>query len=109
MSWHGDILHAVEVVSRLVDNAVRHGLPTHLPVEDRRLSLTASLTNAGAVVLDVADLVPTFPDSEAAIRGEKGRGLWHVARLGARVTWFLPQEGEGKTVRAELGAGPVAT
>ncbi|MER6569883.1 hypothetical protein ABT288_27760 [Streptomyces sp. NPDC001093] len=102
MNWGGDMMRAVEVVSRLVDNGVRHGLPTHVPLEDRRLSLAVSLTDAGAIVFDVCDTVPAFPDWEAAIRGEKGRGLWHVARLGARVTWFLPHEGGGKTVRAVL-------
>ncbi|TVZ84756.1 hypothetical protein FB157_12023 [Streptomyces sp. BK340] len=55
------------------------------------------------MVFDVRDLVPAFPDAEAAIRGEKGYGLWHVAHLGPRVTWFLPHEGGGKTVRAVLG------
>ncbi|MGW0998690.1 ATP-binding protein [Streptomyces sp. NPDC002523] len=108
MGWNGDMLRAVEVVSRLVDNGVRHGLPTHVPANDCRLSLTVSLTDADAMVFDVTDLMPAFPDSEAAIRGESGRGLWRVARLGARVTWFLPREGEGKTVRAVLGPGPVA-
>ncbi|WP_145883740.1 hypothetical protein [Streptomyces sp. BK340] len=44
MGWNGDMLHAVEVVSRLVANGVRHGLPARAPAEERRLSLTASLT-----------------------------------------------------------------
>jgi hypothetical protein len=108
MAWNGDMLRAVGVVSRLVDNGVRHGLPARAPVQELRLSLTASLTDAGAMAFDVRDLVPAFPDSEAAIREEKGRGLWHVARLGARVTWFLPHEGQGKTERAVLGPEPMA-
>ncbi|MFI6360987.1 hypothetical protein ACIBJF_52910 [Streptomyces sp. NPDC050743] len=107
MAWNGDmLLHAVEGVSRLVGNGVRHGLPARALVQELRLPLTASPTDAGAMAFDVRDLVPAFPDSEAAIRRREGPGLWHVAHLGARGTRFLPHEGRGKTVRAVLGPEP---
>ncbi|MFI9149485.1 hypothetical protein [Streptomyces sp. NPDC053367] len=41
-------------------------------------------------------------DFEAAARGERGRGLWHIVRLGARVMRFVPHKEDGKTVRAVL-------
>ncbi|MEU8975915.1 hypothetical protein AB0D11_43185 [Streptomyces monashensis] len=102
MRWAGDIERAVETACRLVDNAVRHGTPDNIPVDRRRISLSAALTDKGGLVLDVPDLTPAFPDFDAAVRGERGCGLWTIARLGVRVEWFLPHEGEGKTVRAVL-------
>lgn len=102
MRWAGDIDRAVETACRLVDNAVRHGTPDNLPVDQQRISLSAALTDTGVLVLDVPDLTPAFPDFDAAVRGEKGRGLWTIARLGVRIEWFLPHAGDGKTVRAVL-------
>ncbi|MGA5411592.1 DUF6415 family natural product biosynthesis protein [Streptomyces lavendulocolor] len=107
LGWQGNVQQAVEVVSRLVDNGVRHGMPDNLPQIERQLTLSVSIDQAGALITDVADLNPAFPDFEAAVSGEKGRGLWQVAYLGARVTRFLPYEGTGKTVRAVLAPGPV--
>lgn len=107
LCWHGDVLRAVEAITRLVDNGVRHGMPDEVPRHERRLSLVAALTEDGELLIEVSDLNPSFPDFDAAVRGEKGRGLWHVARLGARVIRFLPHEGVGKTVRAVLPPGPV--
>ncbi|MFI8194782.1 hypothetical protein ACIF8T_39840 [Streptomyces sp. NPDC085946] len=106
LGWNGDVLRAVEVAARLVDNGVRHGTPDGLALSERQLSLSAALEAAGALVIDVADLNPAFADFEAAVRGEKGRGLWQVAHLGAQVVRFLPHEGTGKTVRAVLAPGP---
>ncbi|MFF7838801.1 ATP-binding protein [Streptomyces ossamyceticus] len=105
--WPGDVLRAVEAISRLVDNGVQHGMPADVPMHKRRLSLCAAISEARELVIDVSDLNPSFPDFEAAVRGEKGRGLWQVAHLGARVVRFLPHEGVGKTVRAVLPPGPV--
>jgi hypothetical protein len=107
LGWRGDVLRAAEVVARLVDNGVRHGLPDSLPPSELQLSLSIAIEASGSLVIDVSDLDPAFPDFDAAVRGEKGRGLWQVARLGARVTRFLPQEGPGKTVRATLAPGLV--
>ncbi|KAF3470103.1 hypothetical protein [Streptomyces sp. Tu 3180] len=107
LGWRGDVLRAVEAVARLVDNGVRHGLPDSLLPCELRLSLSAAIEASGCLVIDVSDLNPAFPDFDAAVRGERGRGLWQVARLGARVTRFLPEEGAGKTVRAILAPGLV--
>ncbi|MGI5397107.1 ATP-binding protein [Streptomyces sp. CA-251251] len=107
LGWHGDILRAVESVVRLVDNGVRHGIPSSVPSCEVQLTLTISTDETGSLVIDVADLDPGFPDFDAAMRGEKGRGLQHIVFLGAQVTRFLPREGRGKTVRAVLAAGPV--
>ncbi|SOD90590.1 Anti-sigma regulatory factor (Ser/Thr protein kinase) [Streptomyces sp. Ag109_G2-15] len=102
LCWNGDVLRAVEVVSRLVDNGVRHGVPADTPLGKRRLSLSAAITDAGALIVEVSDLNPAFPDFDVAVRGERGRGLWQVAHRGAQVTWFLQSAGGGKTVRAVL-------
>ncbi|MFF4902247.1 ATP-binding protein [Streptomyces sp. NPDC001068] len=107
LCWQGDILQAVEVISRLVDNGVRHGMPADVPKDERRLVLSAAVAETGELLIDVSDLNPAFPDFDRAVAGEKGRGLWQVARLGARIIRFLPHEGAGKTVRAVLPPGPV--
>ncbi|MER7057098.1 ATP-binding protein [Streptomyces sp. NPDC000351] len=107
LGWRGDVLRAVECVVRIVDNGVRHGIPSSVPSCEVQLTLTIATDETGSLVIDVADLNPTFVDFDAAVRGEKGRGLRHVAVFGARVTRFLPHEGSGKTVRAVLPAGPV--
>ncbi len=107
LCWRGDVLRAVEVVARLVDNGVRHGIPDSVPSFEVQLALSLATVEAGPLVIDVADLNPEFPDFDAAVRGERGRGLGQVASLGAEVTRFLPYEGRGKTVRAVLAPGPV--
>ena len=107
LRWNGPVLRATEAISRLVDNGVRHGLPDDAGKAERRILLRAAVTETDELVVDVSDLHPFFPDFEAAVRGEKGRGLWQVARLGAVVTWFLHHDGPGKTVRATLPPGPV--
>ncbi|MFF8431080.1 ATP-binding protein [Streptomyces sp. NPDC016566] len=109
LHWQGDILQAVEVITRLVDNGVRHGMPADVPRDERRLVLSAAVTDTGELLIDVSDLNPAFRDFDEAVAGKKGRGLWHVARLGARVIRFLPHEGAGKTVRAVLPPGPMLT
>ncbi len=107
LCWRGDVLRAVEAVTRLVDNGVRHGIPSSVPPPEQQLTLSIATDDTGSLIIDVADLNPAFPDFEAAVSGERGCGLWQVASLGARVTRFLPHEGRGKTVRAVLAPGPV--
>ncbi|WP_411575310.1 hypothetical protein [Streptomyces mutabilis] len=102
LCWRGDVLQAVEAVTRLVDNGVKHGIPCSVPPSEQQLVLSVATDESGSVVMDVADLNPAFPDFDTAVRGEKGRGLWQVAALGAKVTRFLPHEDRGKTVRAVL-------
>jgi anti-sigma regulatory factor (Ser/Thr protein kinase) len=107
LGWNGPILRAAEVISRLVDNGVRHGMPNGTDKTQRRIVLRVTVNEAGELVIDVTDLNPTFPNFAAAVKGEKGLGLWHVAHHDAQVTWFLHHEGPGKTVRATLAPGPV--
>ncbi|MFF5860890.1 hypothetical protein ACFY8B_35735 [Streptomyces sp. NPDC012751] len=106
LCWAGDVLWAVEVGARLVSNGVRHGMPAWTPKSQRRLVLSVAVTDTDALVTDVSDMNPLFPDFPAAARGEKGRGLQQVALLGARVEWFLPHVGVGKTVRAVMPLHP---
>ncbi|MFE9684521.1 hypothetical protein [Streptomyces sp. NPDC006285] len=105
LRWAGPVVQATEVVARLVDNAVRHGMPQY--AETQTLLLRIAVNAAGDLIIDVSDLNPSFRDFDAAARGERGRGLSHVTGLGAQVTWFLHHEGPGKTVRAVLPPGPV--
>ncbi|MBK3639479.1 hypothetical protein JHN46_02160 [Streptomyces sp. MBT33] len=107
LRWEGPVLEAVGVVSRLVDNGFRHGLPPGA-VNESRLVLRAAVTEAGDLVIDVTDPTPAFPDFAAAREGEMGLGLRRVAALGARLTWFLHSDGSGKTVRAVLAPGPIS-
>ncbi|MEV0487387.1 ATP-binding protein [Streptomyces sp. NPDC050508] len=107
LNWDGPVLEAVGVVSHLVDNALRHGLPRGA-VNESRIVLRAAVTEAGELVLDVIDPNPSFPGFAAARTGESGVGLRRVAELGARLTWFLHSDGSGKTVRAVLAPGPIS-
>ncbi|WP_455357172.1 ATP-binding protein [Streptomyces sp. SYSU K217416] len=106
LDWRGSVHLATDILARLVDNAVRHGLP---PGDtEQRLEVRLLITETGQLVIDVEDPNPEFPDFDAAVQGEKGRGLWEAKRLGAQVTWFLRQDEVGKAVRATLTPGPVA-
>ncbi|MFI6494724.1 ATP-binding protein [Streptomyces sp. NPDC050564] len=105
LGWKGDILKATEVITRLVDNAVRHGGPDGAHTAPQVL-LRAAITEAGELVIDVSDLNPSFPEFSAAVQGERGRGLQRIAQHGAQLTWFLHHPGPGKTVRAHLSPEP---
>ncbi|MDX2928875.1 hypothetical protein PV411_30610 [Streptomyces sp. NRRL_B-16638] len=109
LGWPGSVHAAVDVLGHLVDNAVAHGLaPVRAePVEVLRAWLR--VTEAGELVIDVADPTPQFADFGAAAGGSLGRGLWHVKHHGARLSWFLSSDVAGKTVRATMtaeGAAP---
>ncbi|MFD7282151.1 ATP-binding protein [Streptomyces sp. NPDC059862] len=106
LRWQGSVLQVAEVVSRLVVNAVRHGIPDDVADTTWRIVLSVAVTEADELVIDVTDLNPAFPRFPAAAKGAKGQGLMRVAQLGARLTWFLHHEGPGKTVRATLPPGP---
>ena len=70
------------------------------------LERALATTEADGLVIEVRDLTPAFPDFDAAVRGEHGRGLWGARRLGATITWFQHHAASGKTVRAELPYRP---
>lgn len=105
LGWRGSVHGATDVIGRLVDNAVRHGLT--LGDAEQRLRLRLAVTESHELVVDVEDPNPQFRHFGTAIEGERGRGLWEAKRLGAQVTWFLRQDAVGKTVRATLNPGPV--
>ncbi|MFG2783802.1 hypothetical protein ACGFY7_38965 [Streptomyces prunicolor] len=104
LRWAGSVLDAVGVVSRLVDNGLRHGLALRAANESR-IVLRVAVTESGQLVLDVTDPNPSFPGFAAAREGESGLGLRRIAELGARLTWFLHGGGSGKTVRAGPAPG----
>ncbi|MFD9394167.1 ATP-binding protein [Streptomyces sp. NPDC060000] len=105
LGWSGSVPGATDVLGRLVDNAVCHGLTPGKA--DQRIAARLSITEAHELIIDVDDHNPKFLDFTAAIKGEHGRGLWDAQRLGATVTWFVRPDFEGKTVRATLAPGQV--
>ncbi|QIY93062.1 ATP-binding protein [Streptomyces sp. S1D4-11] len=109
LGWPGDIPTAVEVLSRLAHNAVIHARPENETEEEAEGEMTVRLAVAedGVLLVDVEDPRPEFPDSKAAIAGEKGRGLMYVSLLGAEVTWYMSESASTKTVRARLLPGMV--
>ncbi|MFE2968308.1 ATP-binding protein [Streptomyces sp. NPDC059340] len=105
LNWTGNQAAAVEVLARLAKNVVVHAAP--VTGTSAQMLVRLAVTEKDELLIDVSDPSPEFPDCAAAIRGEKGRGLWDVRRLGADVTWILSENGRGKTVRAHLLPGEV--
>ncbi|MFJ8201108.1 ATP-binding protein [Streptomyces sp. NPDC096152] len=105
LGWPGNQHLALDVLHVLIDNAVHHALTPGKT--DQHLGACLSVTEAHELLIDVTDPAPTFPDFDQAIAGELGRGLWDIVRQGACVTWFVPSDFDGKTVRAALRPGPV--
>ncbi|MFC7267176.1 ATP-binding protein [Streptomyces lutosisoli] len=105
LNWTGNNAAAVEVLARLAKNAVVHAAPVN--GTSAQMNVRLAVTEKDELLIDVGDPSPEFPDCAAAIRGEKGRGLWDVRRLGADVSWSLSENGRGKTVRAHLLPGEV--
>ncbi|MBZ6253595.1 ATP-binding protein [Streptomyces olivaceus] len=104
LDWPGNGHAAIAVLSSLVDNAVAYGL-TGAPGQS--LSARLGVTEARELVIDVTDPNPKFPNFVEAVDGTIGRGLWNARQHGARLTWFVASDFEGKTVRATLQPGPV--
>ncbi|GHB03229.1 hypothetical protein GCM10010330_66850 [Streptomyces tendae] len=108
LGWQGSVHAAVDVLGHLVDNAVEHGLASGRAKPAEELRAWLRVTEDGELVIDVADPNPQFPRFDAAAGGTLGRGLWHVKHHGARLSWFLSADFEGKTVRATMAATRVA-
>ncbi|MDH6629424.1 anti-sigma regulatory factor (Ser/Thr protein kinase) [Streptomyces sp. LBL] len=102
IGWQGDLDAATAVVSHLVENAVAHGVMPDFPGES--VTVRLCLNADGQLVIDIDDPHPKFPDFEAALAGELGRGLREVRRS-AEVSWFTPPDLGGKTVRAIMTPG----
>lgn len=102
LRWPGDIPTAVEVLSRLAHNAVIHARPDIESEADGEMTVRLAVADDNVLLVDVEDRHPEFPDSQAAIEGEKGRSLTYVRLLSAQVTWFLCEDTLTKTVQARL-------
>lgn len=102
--WEGHVEGATTVVAALIDNAVAHA-PRSSSYSNQTVGLRINLTTDRALLIDVYDPLPDFPDFERAIGGEEGRGLWTAQHMGAELSWFLCNH--GKAVRAHLRPGPV--
>ncbi|MGW6479506.1 ATP-binding protein [Streptomyces sp. NPDC055059] len=100
LNWPGSVHAATDVLHHLVDNAMRHGFRnrTDLP----GLDLCFRVTESHELLIDVMDPNPTFRDFDLAVGGELGRGLWAAQQAGARLTWFVGPDWNGKTVRATM-------
>jgi hypothetical protein len=92
---------AVVIISELVTNAVRHGLPGYAAVADMPIKLT--LVRQGrfvvCIVSDPSDQNPKIRPADDAC--ENGRGL-HVIEALSRVWGWTPLPGAGKAVWAAL-------
>lgn len=102
--WGMDALTDVAelVVSELVTNAVRHGVPSaHMIVSEYcvRLRLLAQAPFVMCMVTDPGHGIPVLRDSDLA--AECGRGLTVVEACSVRWGWHLLDEG-GKVVWALL-------
>ena len=106
LEWPGDIATAIEVLSRLAHNAVVHAQPDDEAAT--RMVIRLAVTEDEALVVDVQDPRSDGPLSEAAIDGEKGRGLKYARLLGATVSCFMSEDARFKTVRAQLLPGEVS-
>jgi hypothetical protein len=90
------------VVSELVTNALRHGIPATRKLGEQpsvRLRLLAQAPFVMCMVADPARSIPVLRDSDPA--AETGRGLTVVEACCVRWGWHLPDEG-GKVVWALL-------
>jgi hypothetical protein len=103
--WPGDIVTAIEVLSRLAYNAVVHAWPADETLA--RMTVRLAVTEGEALLIDVQDPRPDVPLRDAAIDGEKGRGLKYGRLLGATVSCLLSADARLKTVRAKLIPGEV--
>jgi two-component sensor histidine kinase len=90
------------VVSELVTNALRHGIPARRRVGDQHVVRLRLLGQAPFVMCMVADperSIPVLRDADPA--AESGRGLTVVDGCSVRWGWHLLDEG-GKVVWALL-------
>ncbi|MEU0896787.1 hypothetical protein [Streptomyces massasporeus] len=106
LRWPGDIVTAVEVLSRLGHNAAVHARPADEALA--RMTVRLAVTEDEALLVDVQDPRPDVPLSKAAIDGEQGRGLKYARLLGATVSCFIFEDARLKTVRARLMPGEVS-
>ncbi|MFQ6146734.1 ATP-binding protein [Streptomyces seoulensis] len=100
LGWSGSVEAATKVISHLVDNAVQHGVMADFFGDD--VTVRLSVSEAHHLVIDVCDPNPSFPDFDAAKAGGPGSGLWWAQSLGGDITWFIPPNASGKTVRATM-------
>lgn len=105
LDWSGSVHTATEIVDRLVRNAVAHG--SRGAGQDARIRLRLAVTEKRHLLIDVSDSNPAFPGFGEAALGHQGRGLWQVNRMGGALSWFLPQNADGKTVRVLMAPGAV--
>lgn len=94
------------LLSRLAHDALRHARPTHEALAGMTVCLAR--TEDETLVIDVQDPRPDVPLSQAAIAGEKGRGLKYARFLGAAVSRFLSGDMRFKTA-ALLAYAPRCT
>ncbi|MFF6979392.1 hypothetical protein ACFZAV_16970 [Streptomyces sp. NPDC008343] len=106
LRWPGDIVTAIEVLSRLAYNAAVHARPADEALA--RMTVRLAVGDDEELLIDVQDPCPDVPLSQAAIDGETGMGLKYVRLLGATVSCFLSSDARLKTVRAQLKPGEVS-
>ncbi|MFD4953425.1 ATP-binding protein [Streptomyces sp. NPDC058451] len=105
LNWPGNVHAAIDVLHCLVDNAMEYGLTPGKAGQS--LDARLCVTEAHELLIDVTDPNPKFPNFHEAVEGAEGRGLWNARQLGARLSWFVASNFQGKTVRATMNPGRV--
>ncbi|WP_367575257.1 ATP-binding protein [Streptomyces griseoaurantiacus] len=104
--WAGDVDAAAQVADKLVDNAVKHGMPFSDGCVSIRLRVAADTDD---LEISVTDAGREFPDFDTVASAPPAHsGLWWVRHHGGDLTWELQRDDDGlvygKTVTAHLTA-----
>ncbi|MFJ6658376.1 hypothetical protein ACIQNG_18715 [Streptomyces sp. NPDC091377] len=100
MGQVGEVVTAIQVVSRLAHNAVTHAQPAD--GTPARMTVRLSAPIGGGLAIDVQDPRPDLPLGRAALAGAGSGGLRQVRLLGVVLSCPACEGAPFKTVRARI-------